>query len=210
MVGLKIFDRQFPPSSRRPPVDVFVVVVLGIVAQSFEFVVLPNPSHPPHAHLTQPVGSGKQIVFGDLFHVGINIDRRFAWYLIEPLPKPEATVDSQVSLIHHKLATAGAGDGVFETRFAFRFERCRKIHDRSRELIRNAVAEIDLARARRKIGDLDVDVVRFSQRRHPQRVSDYRELFFGDQREDVSQTGKHDQYQNTRRDDTCDGDINLC
>ena len=44
LAGLEILDRQLASSSRRTPVDVFVVVVRSIVAKPFEFVVLSDLS----------------------------------------------------------------------------------------------------------------------------------------------------------------------
>ena len=50
LVGLKVLDGQFSSSSRGAPVEVFVVIVGRVIAETLEFVVLSNPPRAPDTH----------------------------------------------------------------------------------------------------------------------------------------------------------------
>ena len=74
LVGLEVLDGELVPPGGAAPVDVLVVVVERVVAEPLELVVLADSPRAAHAQQAEPVGAGQQGVFGQLLHVGIDVD----------------------------------------------------------------------------------------------------------------------------------------
>ena len=104
--GLEILDGELPSPGGRPPVDVLVVVVHGVIAQALEVVVQADAAGAAHAHLAEPVGTGEDGVLAELFHVGIDVDDRLAGVVHEPLPQSQPAADLEVHVREGERAAA--------------------------------------------------------------------------------------------------------
>ena len=85
-----------------------VVVVAGEIAEPLEFVVLPDLASAANAHQAEPVRAGENAVFGQLLHVGIDMNLAFDGVVQISLPQPEQTAQAQMHRGNGKRpATAG-------------------------------------------------------------------------------------------------------
>jgi len=88
LIELMGADRQLATARGRPPVHEARLIPFDIVAQSFKFVVRPQPSRVPDPHAAQTVAARQDGVPANLADIGINANRGRLRPGHLPLPEP--------------------------------------------------------------------------------------------------------------------------
>jgi hypothetical protein len=83
-----------------------------VIAEPLEVVILADAASAANAHLAEPIGSGEQGVFAELFHVGVNVHDGPARVGQKPLPKPPSAADPHVDGRKGERATTSGAEHV--------------------------------------------------------------------------------------------------